>query len=170
MEGHKIALGLILVLIASGCAEMTGDASSSPSFEDLSLSVEEVENVTEESYTVSENVNNSSTYTVNITNVARKVDSMFLKEGNLLEAPDSVRSMVIALNGSETGGLEAENASSVTIDGYEAKKIESENTTALYGEEGNISFFVQSEGDGGIYRSTRELYRKMAKEVDEFQG
>lgn len=170
MEGHKIALGLILVLIASGCAEITGEASSSSSLEDLSLSVEEVENVTEGDYRVSESVNSSDSYTVNITNVARKVNSAFLKEGNLSEAPDSVRSMVIALNGSESGGIEAQNVSSVSVDGYEAQKIEGENSTALYGEEGNISFFVQSEGGGGIYKSTRELYRKVAEEVDKFQG
>lgn len=170
MEGHKIALGLILVLIASGCAEMTGDAESSPSFEDLGLSVEEVENVTEENYTVSEEVNSSGSYTVNVTNVARKVDSMFLREGNLSEAPDSVRSMVVALNGSEAEGLETGgNTTSVTVEGYEAQRVESENGTVLYGERGNISFFVQSEGEGGIYQSTRELYREMAAEIENFK-
>jgi hypothetical protein len=170
MEGHKLALGLILVLIASGCAEMTGDASNSSSFDSLGLTVEEVENVTNSEYKASESVNSSSVYTVNISNVVRRVDSMFLKEENLSEAPDSVRSMVVALNGSEPGSLEkGENISSVTVDGYEAQRIEEANRTTLYGQEGNISFFVQSEGDGGIYRSTRELYRKMAEEIEKFE-
>lgn len=171
MEGHKIALGLILVLIASGCAEMTGDSTSSSSFEDLSLSVSEVENITDTDYRVSEDLNSSDTYTVNLTNVAKRVDTMFLKEGNLSEAPDSVQSMVVALNGSETNALAGEeNVSEVKVEGYEARRIEGENSTALYGEEGNISFFVQSEGDGGMYESTRKLYREMAQEVNEFQG
>lgn len=168
MEGHKVAAGLFLVLVASGCIEMTSEASKASSFEDLGLSVEEVEAVTGADYRASESKLNHDR--LNFSSAARKVETFFTRDSNLSEAPESVKSMVVALNGSEGGeeGVEQDFDEVVTIEGYQAKRLESEDEVVLYGEKNNLSYFVRAEGDEGIYSSTKELYLEIAKQADEF--
>lgn len=169
MEGHEVATGLFLVLVASGCMQMTGESTESSSFEDLGLSVEEVEAVTGTEYKASESGSASESF--NFSSTVRTVESFFTKDENLSEAPDSVRSMVVALNGSEEEGEPRIRFNeTVTIEGYQAQRLDSGNETVLYGEEDNLSFFVRAEGDEGIYSSTRELYLKIAEQVEEFRN
>lgn len=169
MNGHRLALGLFLVLTASGCAEMTGESTEASSFDDITLNVEEVENITEADYREG-NETNLSQYDLNMSSAIRKVDSFFTQDGNLSEAPESVQSIVVALNSSEQEeGFLPESNSSIDIEGYEARQLNSTNSTILYGENKNISFFVRTDGDG-IYSSTRKLYLEMAKEVENFRG
>jgi hypothetical protein len=102
---------------------------------------------------------------------ARKVETFFTRESNLSEAPDSVKSMVFALNGSEEAdeGLEPDFNEAVSIEGYQARRFESENEVMLYGERDNLSYFVRAEGEKGIYSSTKKLYLRIAQQVDEFE-
>jgi len=168
MEGRKFALGLILVLIASGCAEMTGEASSSPSFDDLILDVESVERVKGAEYRP-EQGNFSSSF-VNMSSIARSVESFFAQEGNLSEAPDSVQTMVVALNSSANeSSTDMDFDRTVDIDGYEARTLNSTNETLLYSEKDNISFAVKTES-GGFYSSARELYSEIAEKVEAFEN
>lgn len=167
MDGQKIAVGLFLVLIASGCAEMTGNATRSSSFEDLSLSLKEVEAATGANYGASDLEQSRKDF--NFSSTARKVETFFTRESNLSEAPDSVRSMVVALNGSETrNNVEPAFNETVSIGGYQAKRKKSGNQVVLYGQRDNFSYFVQAKGNKGIYSSTKKLYLEIAKQVDKF--
>ncbi|MFB6115352.1 MAG: hypothetical protein ABEK04_03590, partial [Candidatus Nanohalobium sp.] len=167
MDGHKVALGLFLALIASGCAGMTGSASKSPSFQNLTLSLGEVENATGADYTLSENISSNSGF--NLSSAVRKVGSFFRQDGNLSSAPETVQSMVMALNGTEKeeNGI-ASKLNKTSIDGYEARQLRSSNKTVLYGQKGNISFFVKAKGNNGIFNSAKSLYKEIAEEVEEF--
>ena len=171
MEGHKIALGLILVLISSGCAEMTGEATSSPGFENLVLDVNSVERVTGAEYS-STSGNNLSDSFVNVSSMVKSVESFFTQDSNLSDAPDSVKSMVVALNSSSNESLvNMDQDEIVDIDGYEARKLNSTNRTILYSEnDNNISFAVETKGGEGFYSSARELYREIAERVEKFKS
>lgn len=170
MEGHKIALGLILLLISSGCAEMTGEASDSPSFDELALDVDSVERVTGEEYSSTEEGNFSDSF-VNVSSVVNSVESYFTREGNLSEAPDSIQSMVVALNSSSNDSFDKmDEEEIVDVEGYEARKLNSTNRTMLYSENDNISFAVQTEGGEGFYSSARELYSEIAERVEAFEN
>ena len=171
MEGHKFALGLILVLISSGCAEMTGDVSSSPSFDDLALDIDSVERVTGAEYSSASGDNFSDSF-VNVSSIVNSVESFFTQEGNLSEAPDSIQSMVVALNSSSNESLvNMDQDEIVDIDGYEARKLNSTNRTMLYSEnDNNISFAVETKRGEGFYSSARELYREIAERVEKFKS
>lgn len=170
MEGHKIALGLIFVLISSGCAEVTGEASSSPSFDNLALDVDTVESVTGAEYSSTSGENFSDSF-VNVSSVVTSVQSFFTQEGNLSDAPDSVQSMVVALNSSSNDSLvDMDQEEIVDVDGYEARKLNSTNRTMLYSEKENISFAVRTEGEEGFYSSARELYIEIAESVEAFEN
>lgn len=168
MDGHRLALGLFLVLTASGCAEMAGEPTEGASLDNLTLNVEDVENVTEADYR-EENETELSHYDLNLSSTIRKVDSFFTQDGNLSEAPESIQSIVVALNSSQQEeSVLPDSNSSIDIEGYEARQLNSTNSTILYGEKENISFFVRTDG-GGIYSSTRQLYLEMAEEIENFR-
>ena len=168
MEGHKFALGLFLVLIASGCAEITGEVSESPSFETLALDVETVEGVTGADYRPSDG--NLSGSFLNMSSMVKRVESFFVQDGNLSEAPDSVQSMVVALNSSSNDTVtDISFDRTVDIDGYEARKLNSTNQTLLYSERDNLSFAVRTEGDG-FYSSARKLYSEIAEDIESFEN
>lgn len=170
MEGHKIALGLILVLISSGCAEMTGEAASSPSFENLVLDVDSIERVTGAEYSSTAGDNFSDSF-VNVSSMVKSVESFFTQDSNLSEAPDSIKSMVVALNSSSNESfVNMDQDEIVDVDGYEARKLNSTNSTMLYSENDNISFAVETEGGEGFYSSARELYKEIAEKVKAFRN
>lgn len=167
MEGHKLALGLILALIASGCAGMTGDTTESSGFDNLSLSLGQVENATGANYSSSENASESGEF--NFSSVTRSVSSFFTRDDNLSEAPETVQSMVVALNGSEDEeNLEEFNRT--TIEGYQARQLNTTNRTVLYGNMDNVSFLVEARGQDGILSSTQELYIEIAEQVQDFNN
>lgn len=166
MEGHKLALGLFLALIASGCTGMTGDTTESPGFDNLSLTLTEVENATGANYSSTENRSVSNDF--NFSSVTRSVNSFFTKDDNLSDAPETVQSMVVALNGSEDNESGFEALNQTNIEGYEARQLNTTNRTVLYGNMDNVSFFVETKGQEGIFSSAQELYIEMAEQVDEF--
>lgn len=166
MEGHKLALGLFLAFIASGCAGMTGDTTESPGLDDVSLTVNQVENATGANYTISENRSVSDDF--NFSSVARSVNSFFTKDDNLSDAPETVQSIVVALNNSEETEESFKALNQTSIEGYEARQLNSTNRTVLYGKMDNISFFVEAKGEKEIFSSAKELYVEMAEKVSEF--
>lgn len=169
MKGHKLALGLIFVLIASGCTEMTGEVSTSPSFENLALDSERVENVTGAEYSPSETYEFSISF-VNMSSVVKKTSSFFTQESNFSEAPESVQSIVVALNSTSNDSFVNRNQEEmIDIDGYEARKLNSTNRSVLYTRKSNFSFAVLTEGEG-LYNSTKDLYRELADKVNAFEN
>lgn len=166
MKGLKALIGLIVLLaLASGCVEMTGDSTSSPSLEVVDLSEQEIENVTGAEYLV---LNSSGSSDFNVSSAVEEAKSVFQREDNLSEAPETVKSMVVALNGSE--GIEKGKASELSVKGFEARRKDSDNSTTIYGSQGNVSLFVKTEGSDGLFSSARDLYLVMARELDEFRG
>lgn len=169
MEGQKAALGLFLVLtVGSGCAGLTGNTRADSSFSNLDLSVDEVEKATGAEYSAINQTDNPELLKLSTT--VRQIGSVFNREDNISEAPETVQSMVVALNGSESESLEGINSSTVQIDGFTAERLDEGNSTILYGRRGNVSFIVEAEGRDGIYSSAKELYISMATRVQDFTG
>lgn len=166
MAGQKAALGLFLLLaIGSGLAGITDQDSEDSSFTDLNLSLEEVENATGANYTV---VNGSvKASSLNFSSTLKEIGSLFERESNLSEAPETVQSMVVAINGSEEDPVSGLNSSEVKIGGFPAEKADRDNQTVLYGQEGNVSFIVRTEGRDGLYSSARDLYISIAEKAEE---
>lgn len=170
MEGHKIVLGLFLVLVASGCSGISGDAQESTSFDSLVLDIDEVEKVTGAEYRQDNASEEAQMVDINFDSIEERTNAFFRREDNLTEAPKTVQSMVLALNGTEEKEvIESNKTSIVDIDGYTARKLESKNKTVLYGREENISFIVKTEEDG-LYNSSRSLYLRVAQRIDNFQN
>jgi hypothetical protein len=169
MKAREFALGLIMIILGSGCAGMTGQSSESPSFENLSLDIEKVEGITGENYS---KINSTADYKVNLDNVINMSRSFFKNDGNLSKAPKSVKSLVVALNSSEEDMefIEDNFNASINIDRYEARKLNSSNRTVLFGKNDNISFMVETKGRDGFFSSAKELYTNMAEDVERFRS
>ncbi|MFB6174528.1 MAG: hypothetical protein ABEJ87_00955 [Candidatus Nanohalobium sp.] len=168
MNGQKAALGLFLVLaIGSGCAGMTGRAAKPSSFKDLDLNLAEVENATGTQYVM---INDSERPEyLNFSSTWKEIGSLFERDSNLSEAPETIQSMVMAMNGSEKKPVSGLNTSDVEIKGFKAQKLDRGNKTVLYGQQGNVSFIVSTKGKGGgIYSSAKNLYISIAKEAKKF--
>jgi len=170
MDGHKIVLGLFFVLVASGCSGISGDAQESTSFDNLVLDIDEIEEVTGAEYRQDSTSKKVQVVDIDFDSIEERTNAFFRRDDNLTEAPETVQSMVLALNGTEEKKVIENNKTSIVdIESYTAQKLQTENKTVLYGRNENISFIVKTEEDG-LYNSSRSLYLRVAQRIDNFRN